>query len=125
MNEEEFGAKIRNQLNHGLRDLDPLVIGRLRAQRHALLAQCQEVEQSQFIWAGMSSSWRHNGVGRWSLGAVMLVFSLVFCGLWWQAWQQERLAEANGLLDAKLLSAEIPPQDFAQQDFSEWLRQGH
>ncbi|MDA8416063.1 MAG: DUF3619 family protein [Betaproteobacteria bacterium] len=124
MNEHDFANVISKLLNQGTQDLDPLVLGRLRAQRHALLSNLAHGDS--LVWSGGATVGMAAGrVGRWSLVTVMLVGSLVFCGLWWQTLRQERVADEAGFLEAKLLSAEIPPQDFAQQDFSEWLRQGH
>ncbi len=124
MKYDEWGAWVRLGLNQGLRDLDPLVVAKLHANRHALLSRLKG-EQDELDWLAMGRVAVFPVGGRWSLGAVLLVGSLVFCGFWWQSLNQERQEEAAGLLEAKLLSAEIPPQEFAAQDFSEWLQQGH
>lgn len=122
MDEFGFAQFVTRHLNQGVQDLDPLVLGRLRAQRHALLAHVNPDDDAS--WSVQGGVLLSERIGRWSFGTVLLVGSLVFCGFWWQAWHQERAAEEAGFLDAKLLSAEIPPQDFAKQDFSEWLQQG-
>ncbi|KXW57821.1 DUF3619 family protein [Ferrovum myxofaciens] len=122
MDEKTFAKLLCQQLDRGLNDLDPLVLARLRTQRQKVLAQmCISTGRT-----GWSLNGTHLAVGdyagRWSLMSVLLVFSLVFCGFWWQAKHQESEEEA-GLLEARILAAEIPPQDLAQKDFTEWLQE--
>ncbi|MBW8072798.1 MAG: DUF3619 family protein [Ferrovum sp.] len=122
MDERTFAKILCQQLDRGTDDLDPLVLARLRTQRQKILAQMSLPTER----TGWSLTGTHFAVGdytgRWSLLTVLLVFSLVFCGFWWQAQHQESEEDA-GFLEAKMLAAEIPPQDFAQKDFTEWLQE--
>jgi len=37
-------------------------------------------------------------------------------------WQQQ-MEDETGQIDARLLSSELPPQAFTQQNFGEWLQE--
>ncbi|MBW8065915.1 MAG: DUF3619 family protein [Ferrovum sp.] len=123
MDERTFAKLLCRQLDQGTDDLDPVVLARLRTQRQRVLAQMSVSTEGRTGW---SLNGTHlavgNYTGRWSLMTVLLVFSLVFCGFWWQTKHQESEEDA-GLLEARILAAEIPPQDLAQKDFTEWLQE--
>ncbi|NDU86224.1 MAG: DUF3619 family protein [Ferrovum sp.] len=125
MNEEEFGRLVGQKLNDAAQDMDLAVVARLHSVRHFALKHHQTAQRESrlvLISGRGSFHWDFLDAGRWSLATVLFVFTLVFYGFWWQSQHQDG-DEDSGFLDAKLLAAEIPPQDFAQKDFGEWLQE--
>ncbi len=131
MNEEQFGRHICQQLSEGSRQLDGIVMSRLEQARHRALASARVAERDQIMASNTSQ-----------VGSTVLGFHeeadhghfhhlrMLFVGLALLAmmggmayWQQATDDDDNdqGLLDAKMLSSDLPLYTFLHPDFKEWV----
>jgi hypothetical protein len=122
MNEFDTAQQIVRHLDRGVRELDPAVVGRLHEARFAALSRVP-VRQLRLSAAGHAHfpalAWdRHHRALLATLAALTIGLSIIAFNYWQQDPEDE-----SGMLDAKLLSSEIPPHAFAQQDFGAWLQE--
>jgi hypothetical protein len=120
MNEAQFGNKVRQVLNQGLR-VEAGVAERLRAAREQALAR-QRPEPARAL------AWADNVLGRfdgWSglslrvlLPAAMLVAALA--GIY--NWQQNQRAAELEEIDARLLTDDLPIDAYLDRGFQNWLK---
>ncbi len=130
MNELDFGRKVRQALNEGVRTdagLSPRVAERLRAARErALEARRPELRaQPAHEVAGValgSALGRLGGLGGLSL-RVLLPVAVVAAGLFGiYAWQQEQRAADVEEIDARLLTDDLPLDAYLDKGFEAWLK---
>ena len=119
MNEPQFGNRVRQVLNQGLK-IDASVASRLKAAREQALARQRPEPAPALAWAdnivGSLGGW--SGVSlRVLLPVVVLVAAL--SGIY--TWQQtQRLAEVEDI-DAQLLTDDLPPEAYLDRGFQNWL----
>lgn len=121
MNEPQFGNKIRQVLNQGIR-LDEKTLGRLRLAREcALRRQLVERPVAGLAWAeGLVGSF--GGFTGFSFRLVLPMAVLVGGLLAINGWQQTlRIAEAEEI-DALLLTDELPLDAYLDKGFETWLK---
>lgn len=121
MNEPQFGNKIRQVLNQGIR-LDEKTLGRLRlAREYALRRQLVERPVAGLAWAeGLVGSF--GGFTGFSFRLVLPMAVLVGGLLAINGWQQTlRIAEAEEI-DALLLTDELPLDAYLDKGFETWLK---
>mgnify|MGYP001792660720 CR=1 FL=1 len=121
MNEPQFGNKIRQVLDQGIR-LDEKILGRLRlARQNALRRQRVERPVAGFAWAeGLVGSF--GGFTGFSFRFVLPMAVLVGGLLAINGWQQTlRIAEAEEI-DALLLTDELPIDAYLDKGFEAWLK---
>lgn len=117
MNPDEFGRRLKPWLERTAQDVGDLQSTRLRSARlRALDAYREPVRLFGLIPVGGAAA----GVLRYSAvqGALLVVpVALAVAVFAWQASREPDLGE----LDAQLLTQELPPDAFLDQDFRTWL----
>lgn len=121
MNEERYAYRVRQSLNLGLKDIPPAASRRLEAARHQALArQKQAVPQMLMAGAGVSS-FRTSAYIPY-LKQILAVLALLL-GMWISFyWHSVQYVTALEDVDSALLSDDLPPDAFLDNDFFEWLK---
>lgn len=130
MNELNFGMKVRQALNEGLRTdagIPPRVAERLRAARERALEarlperQAQAAHEAGAVAIGGALG-RIGGWGGLSL-RVLLPVVVVAAGLFGiYTWQQEQRAADVEEIDARLLTDDLPLDAYLDKGFEAWLK---
>ena len=121
MNEERCAYRIRQTLNHGLKDIPPAAARRLEAARHLAIArQKQAAPQEALAVAGAPSFWsgHHAPYLKQFLAALALLLGM-WISFYWHSVQYIKELEQ---VDSALLTDELPPDAFLDNDFFEWLK---
>lgn len=126
MNELNFGMKIRQALNEGMRTdsgVSPRVAERLRAARErALEAHKPELQAQPVLEVAGNALGRLGGLGGLSL-RVLLPVAVVTAGLFGiYTWQQEQRAADVEEIDARLLTDDLPLDAYLDKGFEAWLK---
>jgi hypothetical protein len=120
MNEHQFGNKVRQLLNQGLR-LDAGVAARLRAARERALERQRPEPAPVLAWAdnvlGRFDGWRGLSL-RVLLPMAMLIAGLA--GIY--TWQQNQRAAEVEEIDARLLTDDLPIDAYLDRGFQNWLK---
>ena len=126
MNEMEFGRRVAQHLNRGTREVDQHISERLKVARGRAMERYRVTEE-QWVTAGAARAFG----GRWSeriahhsrtwLGVAALAVVVAMAGV--SYWQQSQDRPDQGLLDAKMLSGELPLHAYTQPDFKAWLQE--
>lgn len=121
MNEERYAYRIRQTLNYGLKDIPPAATRRLEAARHLALArQKQAAPQMVLAGAGTPSFW--SGPRAPYLKQFLAVLALLL-GMWISFyWHSVQYINELEQVDSALLTDELPPDAFLDNDFFEWLK---
>lgn len=119
MNEERYAHRVRQALNHGLKDISPAAARRLEAARHQALAkQKQPVTHLAIAGHGTRSLGSHIPY----LKQILAVAALLL-GMWLSFyWQSVQYSSALEEVDSALLSDDLPPEALMDNDFFEWLK---
>lgn len=122
MNEERYGFRVRQALNHGLNDLPPTALRRLEAARHLALSR-QRVTANEFQLAGHGAALStRSGHHVPYLRQILAVVALLL-GMWISFyWHSTTYVTELETVDSALLSDDIPPEAFMDSDFFEWLK---
>jgi hypothetical protein len=122
MNEQEFSKALTTYLDDGSRLLDTRVTQRLAAGReHALSAYRAPV--NVFGLATVSGQVR-NPIWLMRQPLVWVSVLLMAAALWWaQPSPPDDLYDDVGLIDAKLLTSELPLDAYLDQDFATWMKE--
>jgi hypothetical protein len=122
MNEERYAYRVRQALNHGLKDIPPAASRRLEAARHlALSKQKQAVHKLVMAGAGSLASSRHGAYIPYLKQALAIVALLL--GMWISFyWHSVQYVTELEEVDSALLSDDLPPEAFLDNDFFEWLK---
>ena len=121
MNEERYAYRIRQTLNHGLKDIPPAASRRLEAARHLALArQKQAAPQMVLACVGAPSFW--SGHYAPYLKQILAVLALLL-GMWISFyWHSVQYINELEQVDSALLADELPPDAFLDNDFFVWLK---
>ena len=122
MNEERYASRVRQALNHGLKDIPPASARRLEAARHlALSRQKQEVPQLALAGDHGRRQFHFISENRY-LRQILAVLALLF-GMWISFYLDSvKYVTAMEEVDSALLSDDLPPEAFLDNDFFEWLK---
>lgn len=121
MNEERYAHRVRQALNHGLKDISPAAARRLEAARHLALAKQKQTSAEQVL-AGHGSSSFNLGSHTPYLQQILAIAALLL-GMWLSFyWQSVQYTSALEEVDSALLSDDLPPEAFLDNDFFEWLK---
>lgn len=121
MNEERYAYRIRQALNHGLNDIPPPTSRRLEAIRHQALAK-QKQTVSHLAVAGFGSSYFRFGQHIPYLKQALAVLALLI-GMWISFyWHSVQYVTELEDVDSALLTDDLPPDAFLDNDFFEWLK---
>ena len=119
MNEQQFGFKVRQNLNLGLHELRPETLARLAAAREKALS-CQKQAETRSVLATIGGfvHFRTDHLRfRQTLSALALVVGLGIAAYWTA---DQRISEL-GAIDSALLTDEIPVRAFTDKGFAAWL----
>lgn len=120
MTEERYASRIRQALNRSAQDLPPTAARRLEAARHlALSRQKQAVPALAAATAGRGPLLGGPAAPMMKQGlAILALLTGMYLAFYWQG--QEYISELEEV-DSALLSDDLPPEAFLDQDFSAWL----
>lgn len=121
MNEERYGNRIRQALNHGIKDTSPAAARRLEAARHQALAR-QKQTAPELVLAGNSRGSFHFGLGMPYTKQILAIMALLL-GMW-ISFYLDSVQYISQLeeVDSALLSDDLPPEAFMDNDLFEWLQ---
>jgi hypothetical protein len=121
MNEERYAYRIRQMLNLGLKEIPPAASRRLEAARHQALAR-QKQAVPQMVTAGAGTlSFRTSAYIPY-LKQILAVVALLL-GMWISFyWHSVQYVTELEEVDSALLSGDLPPDAFLDNDFFEWLK---
>ena len=120
MNEMQFGNRIRQALNQGLR-LNQTQVERLRAARERALARQRPEPAPALAWADNVVG----SLGGWSGVSLRLVAPLVALAIAVGAlypWQQNRVISDFEEIDSMLLTDDLPIDAYLDRGFQHWLK---
>ena len=121
MNEARYAYRVRQALNHGLPDIPPAAARRLEAARHLALAH-QKQAAPQLALAGHHASLLRavsdNRRARQLLAIIALLLGM------WISFYLDSVNYVTALeeVDSALLSDELPPEAFLDNDVFAWLK---
>jgi len=120
MNEQQFGNKVRQVLNQGLR-LDAGVAARLRTAREQALERQRPAPAPALAWADNVLG-RFEGWGGLSLRVLLPIVMLIagLAGIY--TWQQNQRAAELEEIDARLLTDDLPIDAYLDRGFQNWLK---
>ena len=120
-----FVSRIRQALNHSLKDVPPTAQRRLEAARHLAL---QKQKQSQPVLAlatagkGIGNSPREHGDHTPFVRQILAILALL-TGMWLSFyWHSVQYVSEIEAVDSALLSDDLPPEAFLDNDIFEWLK---
>ncbi|MEN9480261.1 MAG: hypothetical protein RLZZ298_1656 [Pseudomonadota bacterium] len=121
MNEERYGNRIRQALNHGIKDISPASARRLEAARHQALAH-QKQTVPELVMAGNARGSFRFGLDMPYAKQILAIMALLL-GMWISFYLDSvqyitQLEE----VDSALLSDDLPPEAFMDNDLFEWLQ---
>lgn len=120
MREERYGFRVRQALNHGLRDIPPAASRRLEAARHLALSH-QKQAAPQTALAGLGNASFRTGTYTPYLKQILAVFALLL-GMWISFyWHSVQYVTEIEEVDSALLTDDLPLDAFLDNDFFEWL----
>ena len=121
MNEERYAYRIRQTLNQGLPEISAAASRRLEAARHHALAHQRQVAPQAVVAGAASYAVRTSPYAPY-LKQLLAVAALLL-GMWisfyWHS--MEYVAELEEV-DSALLTDDLPPDAFLDNDFFEWLK---
>lgn len=121
MTEERYAYRVRQALNHGLKDIPPAASRRLEAARHLALSNQKQAEP-QLVLAGISAQSFKSGSHIPYLKQILSVIALLL-GMWLSFyWHSVQYVTELQDVDSALLADDLPPEAFLDNDFFEWLK---
>lgn len=121
MNEEQFAVRIRQALNHGLTGISPAAARRLEAARHQALSR-QKQPVVKLVTAGYGWQALASGTRAPFLKQLLAIVALLL-GMWLSFyWQSNQYSKDIEEIDSDLLSDDLPPEAFLDNDFHQWLK---
>jgi len=121
MNEERYAYRVRQALNHGLKDIPPAASRRLEAARHLALSK-QKQAAPQMVLAGKGMHTFKTGSHIPYLKQILSVIALLL-GMWLSFyWHSVQYVTELQDVDSALLADDLPPEAFLDNDFFEWLK---
>lgn len=121
MNEERYAYRVRQALNHGLKDIPPSASRRLEAARHLALAK-QKQAKPQLVVAGIGTHTFGSASSHRYLRQILSVAALLL-GMWLSFyWHSVQYVTELQDVDSALLADDLPPEAFLDNDFFEWLK---
>ena len=123
MNEERYASRVRQALNHGLKDIPPASARRLEAARHLALSR-QKQPAPRLVLANSDLPRFHFNFASDNryLRQILAIFALLL-GMWISFYMDSNkyISEIEEV-DSALLSDDLPPEAFLDNDFFEWLK---
>ena len=124
MNEQRQAYRIRQALNHGLKDISPASARRLEAARHLALSR-QKQPVAQLVLAGTNAALSPSQAHHWELpriGRQTLAILALLVGMWLAFyWHSSQYVSEIEAVDSALLSDDLPPEALMDEELLEWL----
>jgi len=121
MNEERYAHRIRQTLNLGLQDIPPAASRRLEAARHLALSRQKQAEP-QLVTTGAGFMAFRTSASVPYFKQVLAVMALL-AGMWISFyWHSVQYVTELENVDSALLTDDLPPDAFLDNDFFEWLK---
>jgi len=121
MNEERYAYRVRQALNHGLKEIPAPAARRLEAARHFALSR-QKQGATELAMAGQNTSSLRFGSNIPYLKQALAIAALLL-GMWISFyWHSVEYVTELEEVDSSLLSDDLPPEAFLDNDFFEWLK---
>jgi len=121
MNEERYAYRVRQALNHGLKDIPPAASRRLEAARHLALSKQKQAEP-QLVLSGSGNRGFKSGSHTPYFKQILSVIALLL-GMWLSFyWHSVQYVTELEEVDSALLADDLPPEAFMDNDFFEWLK---
>lgn len=122
MNEAQFGNRIRQALNHGINDISPASARRLEAARHLALSRQKQAER-KLVAAGHGRGISIQEAGAPYSRQILAIIALLI-GMWLAFyWHSVQYITELEEVDSALLSDDLPPEAFLDNDLLKWLQQ--
>lgn len=121
MKEERYAYRVRQVLNHGLKDIPPAASRRLEAARHLALSKQKQAEPQLAFTTGKNFSFesdRHHPYLKQGLAILALLLGMWMSFYWHSVQYVTELEE----VDSALLADDLPPEAFMDDEFIEWLK---
>lgn len=120
MNELHFAHRVRQQLNGGLHDLPPSMLGRLQAARELALSH-QKVAGHQSVLAA-AGNFVHRQFDQLHLKQVLAALALVSGIASYTYWHADQGIAELGAIDSALLADDLPIAALTDKGFDAWLK---
>lgn len=122
MNEERYASRVRQALNHGLKDIPSASARRLEAARHLALSRQRQQVPVLALAGNHGRRHFHFMSDNRRLRQVLAVLALMF-GMWISFYLDSvNYISAIEEVDSALLSDDLPPEAFLDNDFFKWLK---
>lgn len=126
MKEERYASRVRQALNHGLKDISPAACRRLEAARHLAMAR-QKQSVPALAVAGSSvagvGSLSFRGHAGFPYSKQILAVAALLLGMWLSFyWHSVQYITELEEVDSALLADDLPPEAFLDNDIFEWLK---
>lgn len=121
MNEDRYAYRVRQALNLGLSNIPPAASRRLEAARHQALARQKQAKLQMVMASAGTSSFRTDTYIQY-LKQGLAVLALLL-GMWMSFyWHSIQYITEQEDVDSALLTDDLPPDAFLDNDFFEWLK---
>ena len=123
MNEERYASRIRQALNHGLNDTSPAVARRLEAARHQAISRQKQTAPQLALAGNKTPAFHIRSIpdNRYLRQALALLALLL--GMWISFYMDSNnYVREIEQADSALLSDDLPPEAFLDNDFFQWLK---
>jgi hypothetical protein len=122
MNEERYASRVRQALNHGLKDIPSASARRLEAARHLALSRQRQQVPVLALAGNHGRRHFHFMSDNRRLRQILAVLALLF-GMWISFYLDSmNYISAIEEVDSALLSDDLPPEAFLDNDFFKWLK---
>lgn len=118
MNEDRYGYRVRQALNHSLKDLPPAASRRLEAARHLALSRQKQPRGALAVAGPGGQSFSHPVPYLKQALAILALLVGMWLSFYWHSVQYVSEIEE---VDSALLSDYLPPDAFLDDDFFAWL----
>ena len=122
MNEERYASRVRQALNHGLKDIPSASARRMEAARHLALSRQRQQVPVLALAGNHGRRHFHFMSDNRRLRQILAVLALLF-GMWISFYLDSvNYISAIEEVDSALLSDDLPPEAFLDNDFFKWLK---
>ena len=122
MKEERFASRVRQVLNHSLKDISPAAGRRLEAARHLALARQKQAAPALAL-AGEGGAFSLRGHSGFPYSKQVLAILALLAGMWLSFyWHSVQYISEIEEVDSALLADDLPPEALLDRDIFEWLK---
>jgi len=137
MTEQDFAKKLKHHLDLSTKQINGMTLQRLSDMRRQALSAAavadrqwvmsQHPSGQQAVLGFHSDSNQNSGMSHFAktVFVSLLVMTLIIGMVTWQRLNNSDDETEDGLLDAKVLSSDLPISMFTHPDFKEWVNGSH